>query len=309
MTQVVTLEDYTPIARFDGIPWTVARIEEAELSSGSWATIDTITLSPVDADPSAPATRDLTTNNASSTMGLWYRIVFVDASLNESAPTAAVRNSSPPAAGANSPMTFLELQDGVMDSAFGESKRDLVKGWINARYGTLVDEEEWTFTQASTSVSVTSGSQDVDNVPGDLAAVLALSRADGSPLQAVAEYRDFAVRYVGSAAQSGIPEAFYSDGTTITVGPTSTETSDDYLLVYERVATLLVDDEDTPIIPPQYHQGLVFAARAMGYALTDEALSQSYEGQAAAIFAPMRRRYLRATRSGLVQARAYRPGW
>lgn len=307
MSQVITLESYTPIARFDGIPWTLARIEEATLSAGPWSAIDVITLSPVDADPSAPATRDLTTALASSTMGLWYRIVFVDASANESAPTSPVRNTQPPAAPVNSPMTFLDLQDAVMDGAFGESKRDLVKGWINSKYGVLVDEEEWTFTQASTAVSVTSSSRDVGNVPGDLAAVLSIQRADGGWLEPIEEYRDFAQRYLGGNAPGGIPEAFYTDGTTISVGPTSTQTSDGYLLVYERVATLMVDDEDTPIIPAQYHLGLVFDARAAGYALTDEALANQYAAQAQAIFAPMRRRYLRASRGTATQAAAYRP--
>lgn len=307
MTQVITFDGYTPIARYDSTPWTQARIDEATLSAGPYTTIDTVALSPLDSDPSDPETRSITTHLASSTMGLWYRIVFLDGSGNAAAPTSPVRNVQAAVIPVNTPMTFLQLQDDVMDGAFSSDKRDQVKTWINARYGTLVDEQEWTFTQASANVSVTATSQTVDNLPGDFAAALALSRADGTPLEPVEQYRDFAIRYIGSASPAGIPEAFYTDGTQMLVGPTSTETSDTYLLVYERVATLLVDDNDTPIIPAQYHLGLVFAGKAAGYALVDQALSQSYDAQAAAVFGPMQRRYLRSERGTATQMPAWRP--
>lgn len=93
MGQVITFEGFQPIARYDGLPWTEARIEEATTPTGSWTAIETIALSPVDSDPSAPAVRNLTTENASATTGLWYRIIFVDANDDEAAPTDPI--SSP----------------------------------------------------------------------------------------------------------------------------------------------------------------------------------------------------------------------
>ena len=62
MAQVITLEDYVPAARFDSIPWTQARIEEGATIDGAFAAIQTIAISPVDADPSTPAARSFTTN-------------------------------------------------------------------------------------------------------------------------------------------------------------------------------------------------------------------------------------------------------
>jgi hypothetical protein len=93
MTQVVTFEGYTPIPRFDEIPWTEARVQEAITPSGAWALIDTLTLDPVDTDPSVPATRNLTTDLASDAPNLWYRIVFADANGDTSAPTDPVQNA------------------------------------------------------------------------------------------------------------------------------------------------------------------------------------------------------------------------
>lgn len=78
MAYVVTLTEVRPSARFDGFPWVEAHIEEAVDSDGPWMPIDTQVLSPVDADPADPATRNFTTNDAMLPAG-WYRVVFVDA--------------------------------------------------------------------------------------------------------------------------------------------------------------------------------------------------------------------------------------
>lgn len=89
---VITFENYRPVPRYDSLPWTQARIEEAATATGTFTAIETIALSPVDADPENPATRDFTTEEATDTPGLWYRIVFVDANGDESLPTAPVQN-------------------------------------------------------------------------------------------------------------------------------------------------------------------------------------------------------------------------
>ena len=93
MTQIVSFQGYTPAARFDGVAWTQAKVEEAPTATGSWTLIDTLALSPVDADPTNPATRNLTTALASSTPDLWYRLTFVDAGGGVSLPTDPVQNS------------------------------------------------------------------------------------------------------------------------------------------------------------------------------------------------------------------------
>lgn len=90
---VVTFVDYTPTPRFDGNPWTSVRIQEAALATGTWTTIETVTLSPVDADPENPVSRSFTTELASDTLELWYRLVFVDATGDEQQPTTPVQNS------------------------------------------------------------------------------------------------------------------------------------------------------------------------------------------------------------------------
>jgi hypothetical protein len=97
---IVSFEDYTPPARFDDVPWTLIKIEESDTSTLSdstvWSTIETVAISSlpggVDADPSDPAIRNFTTNLASDTPDLWYRITFIDGSGNVSLPSVPVQN-------------------------------------------------------------------------------------------------------------------------------------------------------------------------------------------------------------------------
>jgi hypothetical protein len=92
MSQVITFQAYTPVRRYDGQPWTSVRIEEADAADGTWEVIDTIAIDPVDPDPTDPAARNFTTELASDTPLLWYRLTFVDATTDTEQPTEPVQN-------------------------------------------------------------------------------------------------------------------------------------------------------------------------------------------------------------------------
>jgi hypothetical protein len=93
MTVVVTLQDYRPAPRYDSLPWTDARIEEAPASTGPWVALETQTLTPVDADPRNPSYRNFTTALGTADEQ-WYRVVFLDAALATGLPTYPVQNVS-----------------------------------------------------------------------------------------------------------------------------------------------------------------------------------------------------------------------
>lgn len=94
---IVTLTDYTPPIREDDTAWTTALLYEAALQTGPFILIDTFTLSPVDADPSNPATRSFTTDEATIQTGGWYQLVWQDASTDQ-ASTPPVQNLASPRA-------------------------------------------------------------------------------------------------------------------------------------------------------------------------------------------------------------------
>lgn len=89
---IVTFEDYTPLPRYDGLPWTHVKIEEAPESGGPWTLIDTINFADPDADPVHPKTRNFTTNEATLEDG-WYRVTFLDQGNNAANPTPSVHRS------------------------------------------------------------------------------------------------------------------------------------------------------------------------------------------------------------------------
>ncbi len=95
MTVVVSFDDFTPVIRYDEVPWETVRIEEADSFAGTYTAIDTATLSPVDADPAFPMSRSFTTNLGTAA-DLWYRVIFVDGVLTESLPSVPLQNTRQP---------------------------------------------------------------------------------------------------------------------------------------------------------------------------------------------------------------------
>lgn len=87
---VVTLERYTPTARFDGLPWTKVQIDESATEAGAITASAIADLDPVDADPTDPQARDFTMVGVTLATG-WYRVTFLDDDGNQQ-PTAWVYN-------------------------------------------------------------------------------------------------------------------------------------------------------------------------------------------------------------------------
>lgn len=121
----VTLTDLTPVARYDNLPWTSARLEESATEDGDFTEIDTFALIPADTDPKNPATRVFTSDNG-TIENAWYRVVWIDAALAES-KTPAMRDLS-------------------VTRAYRPLVREVAQ-WIRTRtVGTMSSTEHGTFT-------------------------------------------------------------------------------------------------------------------------------------------------------------------
>ena len=83
---LISLIGYTPPARYDLVAWVSARIEEGDTETGAFTEVETVSLTFIDADPRTPQSRGLTTELA--TGGKFYRVVWISADGDESAPTA-----------------------------------------------------------------------------------------------------------------------------------------------------------------------------------------------------------------------------
>jgi hypothetical protein len=139
MAQVITFENYTPTPRYDATAWTQAVIQEAltaDAANDDWTTIETIALDPVDSDPTEPASRDFTTNNASDDPDLWYRIVFSDAAGADLLPTVPVQNTTPITAYA----TVTELAAALKIRTPTDAQRDAMERALLAAAGEINSE-------------------------------------------------------------------------------------------------------------------------------------------------------------------------
>lgn len=133
--KVVTLEGFTPPARFDGLPWTHLRMEgPAASADGPWVAIETVPLVPLDADPKDPASRSMTTALALDDVG-WFRVVFVDGAGLE-VESGAVYSS--PELFASLGRTMGELVDELLEIAGLDVEPERALAWLNDRHAEMV---------------------------------------------------------------------------------------------------------------------------------------------------------------------------
>jgi hypothetical protein len=129
----------TPPAR-DDEPWVSARLEGRASASDPVVAIETVPLDPLDADPSTPLARTLTTDLAPFAEG-FIRVVFIDAGGQESPPSALIATPGAPVdTGLLSSGTVLAETAALM------AHRLRSKGFSAGQGGT----EEATFTELTT---------------------------------------------------------------------------------------------------------------------------------------------------------------
>jgi hypothetical protein len=134
-------------------------------------------------------------------------------------------------------MTFGDIQTQV-NRRFKSSLSSDVKTWIRDFYAAVWEMDDWTFKQASTLVTVTSGLQTVSALPDDLGQPRLLQDQYGDPVVFL-ETREFERRYYDSTQVSpGTPYHFTVIGDfpnqTVKVGPASDVTSNAFQLLYDR---------------------------------------------------------------------------
>lgn len=189
-------------------------------------------------------------------------------------------------------LTFLQLQASVMSDRFAEEQRGDVKNWINAGYWQTWAAEEWTFKYGTSTVSVTSGSTAVSGLPADFAVARSLQRGDGTIFEYLTPTEWQRGYYSPRAPYTNLPDSYTIINGQMFVGPASSETASDYLLVYEKEFTALVNDGDTPAIPSGADMALVFKASATGLKLQNDFTWQFHEQDYQEQLDAMRRSYL-----------------
>ncbi|HEX5592029.1 MAG TPA: hypothetical protein VFX35_01635 [Solirubrobacterales bacterium] len=91
MARVLTLADFRPGERVDGVAWSQVRVEQADKPAGDWGAVKTLSLEPLDANPADPALRSVTIEVEKD----WVRLVFLDGEGGEDAPCPMVYAPGP----------------------------------------------------------------------------------------------------------------------------------------------------------------------------------------------------------------------
>jgi hypothetical protein len=205
-------------------------------------------------------------------------------------------------------MTYKQIVDAVLADGFAEAKRASAQLWVQARHAWLWDLEEWTFKEASATVTFTAGSMVAASVPSDFRTAIGLYDAQGAPLQPYEDRAEFYDRYNANLGLgSGRPEAFTVVAGQLIVGPAGDGTTG--LLLYEKSKPALSADGDPTGLPEGYDLALVHGGKAEGFKLSNVPLWQGFDDDFTAFANAMRRNYLTGLRaSTMKQLGAYRPG-
>lgn len=132
MSYVVRFQRYRPGARDDGVPFITREIFESATEDGSYTLIDTQAISPVDADPSKPASQTFTTTEATLPDG-WYYVSFVDENgdrqdtdpVHRSAALAGLYYASPDLVRAHLGVSESQMPDSVLQRPIRLAQDDI----------------------------------------------------------------------------------------------------------------------------------------------------------------------------------------
>jgi hypothetical protein len=149
MAEVVSFVNFKPPGRFDSIAWTGVSIEESVDGLTPWTQIDVLVLSPLDADPAHPQTRNFTTEHGTA-LGYWYRVLFRDATGDVSQPTTPIQNLAGSTVTADVYATsqelfrILKIRAPTADQAVAADRvLQVAAGEINAKMGRLDALQPW----------------------------------------------------------------------------------------------------------------------------------------------------------------------
>lgn len=193
-------------------------------------------------------------------------------------------------------MTFRELQDAALGTSFNETKyRSYAQRFINHAQQRIARRIGMATAEAIATVTTATG-LDTYDVPADFLMLRGeepIVDQDGHVLEQV-EIGDMLTVPVAA----GPPRYFAYTGNQIRLYPVP-EGEQPLTMVYRANAPLLVNDDDEPVIPADYHELLVLYAKGRLWQEEDD-------NQAAATPLAMFEAELRAMRSELQRATVFR---
>ena len=204
-------------------------------------------------------------------------------------------------------LSFVTIQNMVLEDAFPESKRPDAKVWIVDAHAEIWDAENYTFKDvAPVSVSVVNG---VLSGVTDVADVYALYDQNGDPLTGYYDPARFYEQYNSSVSGQGTQaEAFLVIGGSVVVKPSTTGTLTGFQITYRKVKPSLVNDADLSGLPDGYDTALVYGGKRLGFTQINNPFADDF----ATLFREKKQALAEGYTYGIsesgLQIPAYRPG-
>jgi hypothetical protein len=197
---------------------------------------------------------------------------------------------------------FKELQDSVLFDRFAESRREDAGEAINYRYGRLWAAEPWVFKLQSTSIAVPQNAQSVALGVGKIMGLWDSTTVPGYATTEAIRPEDF--YNLASRVYGTYPTGWTVIGDTLYFDRIAS--SDRTLTVIsEKPFSELVEDEDIPAIPVEFHPMLVSGASSYLLKQENDDSWQGFEAEWDAAMADLRKGYLT---SASTYEDSY-PGW
>ena len=204
-------------------------------------------------------------------------------------------------------LSFVTIQNMVLEDAFPESKRADAKAWIVDAHTEIWDAKSYTFKDvAPTAVTVVNG---VLTGVADVADVYALYDQNGDPLKGYYDPARFYEQYNSSiSGGSSVPEAFLVIGAQVVVKPSTTGTLTGFQITYRKVKPTLSADTDVSGLPDGYDMALVHGAKRIGFTLINNPFADDFH----VLFQEKKQALAEGYTYGIsesgLQIPAYRPG-
>jgi hypothetical protein len=202
-------------------------------------------------------------------------------------------------------LTFLQMQNMVLEDAFPEGKRTDAKAWIVDAHTEIWDADNYVFKSTIVPASVVNG---LLTAPADLADVFALYDQYGARLRPYYDVAQFYDHYNANViGQTAIPEAFCVVGLNVAVEPHSAGTVAGFQLAYKKSKPNLVSDTDLSGLPDGYDLALVHGGKAIGFTMINNPFADDFYAKFIAKKQQLRDAYLSGIDQVGDQMPAFRP--
>ena len=164
--------------------------------------------------------------------------------------------------------TLNDYRNELQNHGFTDLPPTILDEFINDAYFDVCSREPWPFLEKTATVNTVGGTATL-TMPSDFGKVISMTiDSQGLTLMPI-RLDDYGKRYVGSYTDSGVPYAYYFEGSLTKVHPVP-NAAYAIRLAYLASPVAMSVSIDTPLIPTRHHRVIALGALVNAYRLEDD---------------------------------------